>query len=394
MPKPVISKKIKKNHKSDPSTTEFVETIQAVKAEKSGVTLVDADASIIKGMIARGDRQHDIASWFGVNGGRIAEISTGTKFADAEPASADILPPPGPYVVRGIEPIAPAAPTTPVGTTIPPISAKIVMMDPAMAKIILERNTRNRPIRAAHVERYARDMRESRWQLNGETIIISDLGNLMNGQHRLHAVIKANVMVPMMIAEGVPDSAFSTLDAGMSRSAGDVLSMRGIVRAHQVAAVTRMILNYKNGSPINTARSNREIEESFVKHPDIEQKLQEYAVLTRLGHGSMVSTICYLAEKYGTDSDRQKAKEFVEGVSSGANLSVTDPRLVFRNKLIAFASDPARRPEQTVVWYFTQRALNYYIEGRAVSKIFPAKGVTPHFSEIVSAPRAIVEANW
>jgi len=30
-------------------------------------------------MLARGDRQHDIASYFGVNGGRIGEIATGDK---------------------------------------------------------------------------------------------------------------------------------------------------------------------------------------------------------------------------------------------------------------------------------------------------------------------------
>jgi hypothetical protein len=30
-------------------------------------------------MLARGDRQHDIALYFGVNGGRIGEIATGDK---------------------------------------------------------------------------------------------------------------------------------------------------------------------------------------------------------------------------------------------------------------------------------------------------------------------------
>jgi len=58
---------------------------------------VAADAAIVKGMLARGDRQHDIAAWFGVNGGRIAEIATGYRFPLVEPAEAEDLPPPGPY---------------------------------------------------------------------------------------------------------------------------------------------------------------------------------------------------------------------------------------------------------------------------------------------------------
>jgi hypothetical protein len=53
---------------------------------------------IAKGMLARGDRQHDIAAWFGVNGGRIADISTGKKFSEVPAAPSQKLPPPGPYL--------------------------------------------------------------------------------------------------------------------------------------------------------------------------------------------------------------------------------------------------------------------------------------------------------
>ncbi|WP_234713324.1 hypothetical protein [Rhodopseudomonas palustris] len=49
-------------------------------------------------MLARGDRQHDIAAWFGVNQGRIGQISTGEKFSEVSVAPADKLPPQGPYL--------------------------------------------------------------------------------------------------------------------------------------------------------------------------------------------------------------------------------------------------------------------------------------------------------
>lgn len=69
-----------------------------IKAKPSGITLSEEDAAIVKGMLRRGDRQHDIAAWFGVNGGRIGEISTGAKFANVIEASVHDLPPPGPYL--------------------------------------------------------------------------------------------------------------------------------------------------------------------------------------------------------------------------------------------------------------------------------------------------------
>jgi hypothetical protein len=68
------------------------------RAHPSGVTLDSDDAAIVKGMLARGDRQHDVAAWFGVNGGRIAEIATGAKFREVLKASASDLPPSGPYL--------------------------------------------------------------------------------------------------------------------------------------------------------------------------------------------------------------------------------------------------------------------------------------------------------
>lgn len=66
------------------------------RAEPSGISLTEADAAVVKGMLARGDRQHDIAAWFGVNGGRIAEIATGRRFRWVE-AEVSNLPPSGPY---------------------------------------------------------------------------------------------------------------------------------------------------------------------------------------------------------------------------------------------------------------------------------------------------------
>lgn len=69
----------------------------AQRAQPSGIVLNANDASIVKGMLARGDRQHDIAAWFGVNGGRIGEIATGARYAWVEKAASRELPPPGPY---------------------------------------------------------------------------------------------------------------------------------------------------------------------------------------------------------------------------------------------------------------------------------------------------------
>lgn len=63
------------------------------------MALNDQEIAIVKGMIARGDRQHDIAAYFGENGGRIGEISTGKRGPGVAAAAQADLPPPGPYPV-------------------------------------------------------------------------------------------------------------------------------------------------------------------------------------------------------------------------------------------------------------------------------------------------------
>ncbi len=69
----------------------------ARRAVPSGRRLNEAKAALIKGMAGRGDRHHDIAAWFGLNQGRIAEVLAGDKFRNAPVAPAEQLPRPGPY---------------------------------------------------------------------------------------------------------------------------------------------------------------------------------------------------------------------------------------------------------------------------------------------------------
>lgn len=70
------------------------------RGNASGFTVNRGDVPIILGMQARGDRDHDIAAWFGVNQGRIAEAKDG-KFGQGQPVPAHTLPPKGAPGIKG-----------------------------------------------------------------------------------------------------------------------------------------------------------------------------------------------------------------------------------------------------------------------------------------------------
>lgn len=65
----------------------------------------------------------------------------------------------------------------------------IEQIDPARAAVYLACNTGNRPLDPARVQRFARAIRRGRWQADRGAIEFAADGRLVNGQHRLFAIV-------------------------------------------------------------------------------------------------------------------------------------------------------------------------------------------------------------
>jgi hypothetical protein len=95
---------------------------------------------------------------------------------------------------------------------------------------------------------YARLMAEGKWHLNGEAIVFDDKGRRLNGQHRLHACVKADKPFLTWVVVGVDPAAFASFDRGKNRTPGDVLGMAGYTHAHTMAAALAYLQRYDDGS--------------------------------------------------------------------------------------------------------------------------------------------------
>ena len=62
------------------------------------MALREREIAVVNGMVVRGDRQHHVGVYFGVSGGRIAEISTGQAGSSVTASPTDDLPPVGLYM--------------------------------------------------------------------------------------------------------------------------------------------------------------------------------------------------------------------------------------------------------------------------------------------------------
>lgn len=123
----------------------------------------------------------------------------------------------------------------------------VVAVSPEMAEQWLTLNTKNRHARPQRVGLYASDMADGHWQMTGEAIKFSKAGALLDGQHRLAAVIRAGVSVQMMIVTGLDDSTQTVMDSGAKRTGADSLKLQNVTHGAAVAAAARIGIAYESG---------------------------------------------------------------------------------------------------------------------------------------------------
>lgn len=102
-------------------------------------------------------------------------------------------------------------------------STAIETITPDTARLYLKFNNNNRPLRKAHIRSLAFDITNGDWQVTHQGIAFDTTGKLIDGQHRLHAIIEAGIPIQMPVTRGCSSSSFSILDRGANRSPSDIL---------------------------------------------------------------------------------------------------------------------------------------------------------------------------
>lgn len=119
---------------------------------------------------------------------------------------------------------------------LPGIEAYLIEVDEELARELLKKNTDGqRKLSDLAVERYATDMVADAWVFNGAAVLITDEGELIDGQHRLTAIAESQEPQILLIVAGVSKDAMSTVDTNRKRSYADTLAMKKI-RNHSVVA--------------------------------------------------------------------------------------------------------------------------------------------------------------
>ncbi|WP_019933896.1 hypothetical protein [Oceanimonas smirnovii] len=125
-----------------------------------------------------------------------------------------------------------------------------LIITPSMAEGLLKKNTANRPCSMDRAKALSDAMIRGEWQFNGDTIRVADDGTLLDGQHRLNAVIISKIPLPAILITGLPRDSFKTIDGGKSRTTGDRLAVNGVKNYNTVAAAASLYIRWKGyGNP-------------------------------------------------------------------------------------------------------------------------------------------------
>ena len=127
------------------------------------------------------------------------------------------------------------------------ITTKMILVTPEMAAEMLKKNCANRQISDNVVLYYAEQMKSGQWLSSPQTISFTEEGELIDGQHRLTALIRANVNIYFNVAINVPFENFKVLDNGRKRTLGDVMHMEKIPSAKKVASIITSYYALKKG---------------------------------------------------------------------------------------------------------------------------------------------------
>ena len=242
------------------------------------------------------------------------------------------------------------------------IAAYVALVTPEKASQWLRNNPNNRRKSKAGIRKLAQVIVNDEWKLNGESIIIDSTGRLLDGQHRLEAVMIAKKPVYCVVVEGVDPEAFDSIDQGRKRTNGDVFEIMGEADGGMLSAACAWVYRYQHGYMYNQVRLTPQQAANVL---DVHSGLRESIPMgrlvgkTRLCPPSVATALHYLFSKV----DREFAQEFMSRLADGAGLDEDSPILRLRKLLSNNQMATAKLPAPYVAGMII-RAWNRWMNGQ------------------------------
>lgn len=248
-----------------------------------------------------------------------------------------------------------------------------------------------RSLARARVERIAHAISEGQWQMTHQPIALNKAGEVIDGQHRLAAVVLAGRPIKALVAFDTPNETFDVIDTGSARSTADALKIAGYPSSIVAATTARSLLAYEQiaGTTDEWRKAHARVSTTDVLDYMAEHEELVYAAihrgqkvaqaLSRHGLVTSLSSAALVLMTHPSAIGESSQAEFWHRLSDGVMLPPYSPILALRRWAVAdtgYARVASRDRRHTVI-AVTIKAANDYAQGKERSLVSWKIGIEP-----------------
>lgn len=255
-------------------------------------------------------------------------------------------------------------------TKTPKPASGVVKITPTMAEAWLGKNSHNRGLRNRQVDVIAQAIKRGEWVMNGDAIRFSKNDVLLDGQHRLWAIVESEMAVESLVITGLDDEAQETMDLGARRNLKDTLSLRGESNALHLSAALTYFWRFDNDQVRNLSAKPTIAQalRLLADNPDVKQACTAVARMKNLKRFSLSQGMLATVWLQFHRIDEEGAEYFFSHLVSGIDLKEGSPILALRRYLELNATSGAKSNAVMHHALFI-KAWNAYREGRNIDKV-------------------------
>lgn len=253
----------------------------------------------------------------------------------------------------------------------------LVELTPETARQWLTRSVRNRPLSATTVARYRADMVAGRWLFAGDPIRFDVDGNLIDGQHRLHALATCpdDTLIEFMVITKLPTDSQMVMDQGRRRTTGDQLGLLGVKNGLVIGAAVRLIIARETGLLFKDVMA----QQAEITTPRIEEWVRDNTELIEHAAGikgwkipTCPASVSFCAallfvEHVGVDFSAEFFRLLNVGTAEGNPINALDRRLRRISKV------RLRATQRELLALYIQ-AMNAWLDEKTITKFQKPRG--------------------
>lgn len=205
---------------------------------------------------------------------------------------------------------------------------------------------KQRHLSEKRVQKFSNAMLAGQWQLTHQAIAIDSDGILIDGQHRLAAVIRSGTSQEFLVAYESESATFDVIDTGQARTASDTLAIAGYTNVNVLSASARMLMSYDDVKGTKGTMSGAASKYTSADILGFLESKRGEILMASISEGSSLAQVFsrYGAKTWLTaavvllmESDVHKdiAKEFLTKLRTGEMLAAGSPILAMRRWMMS-----------------------------------------------------------